>query len=434
MKLCYLPIFLLFFMNSPTEAQGNFKKGLVITSKGDTLNGYINDRAWDENPEKIYFKEILESAEEKSFDINNATFFQIEGGNSYQRWTVSVSMDEVKYSKLHTGVDTSKVKKTVLLKNLVDGCYVNLYSYTDAIKTRYYFLDKTTGQPVELSYRTYYYNSGDFTAYKQKVVVVSNYIGQLKYLATKFGTSSKELNRKIENSPYLSVELSEIIVLINGNNALNFCRTIKAKERLRLFFFAGMCVERSLLDNMEVTGGFVVNSKSNHNISWMPVPLGGFDLKKNTGSRLFIREELSLSYYNLSASDVYSEPLNYYKNNYEYNLSQWNINLCSNLNYNFFYTTKLKAYMGVGIDVHFSVDVSTSYYANGKGAYGDDYKEYHDLLPPAQIWISFPITAGFIFNDRYNIYYHYHLPIDKFDSEMDNRLIKSMEIGMAYLF
>jgi hypothetical protein len=52
MKLHYLLIVPLIFINVRTEAQGNFKKGLVITSEGDTVKGYINDRAWEENPEK----------------------------------------------------------------------------------------------------------------------------------------------------------------------------------------------------------------------------------------------------------------------------------------------------------------------------------------------------------------------------------------------
>jgi hypothetical protein len=90
--------------------------------------------------------------------------------------------------------------------------------------------------------------------------------------------------------------------------------------------------------------------------------------------------------------------------------------------------------MGAGFDIHFSVDVTTSYYAIGQSPYGDDYSEYHNLLPPSQIWVSFPITVGFIYKDHCNIYYHYHIPFDKYDAQLDNRLIKSMEIGIAYLF
>jgi hypothetical protein len=433
MKILFLFIVVCFSFHFHVKAQGNFQKGFVITNEGDTLKGYINDRAWIENPEKIYFREFLESAEEKIFDLSNASFFQIDGAVSYQRFYLSVSMDEVKFSNLHIGVDTSKTKMTVFLKILVEGCYVSLYSYTDAVKSRFYYMEKSTEKPVELSYRTYYYKSPELSD-KQMIITLSNYIGQLKYLASKFGTYSKEVKRTIENSDYQAEELSEAMILINGNNALNYCRTIASRERVQLFFFTGINMERSNLDYMEAAGGMTVNSESKHKALWLPVLMAGFDVKKNTGSRLFIRAELSFSYYDLTASDVYSEPLNYYKNNYEYNLSQWNINLSNSLNYNFVYASKIKAYMGAGFDIHFSVDVTTSYYAIGQSPYGDDYSEYHDLLPPSQIWVSFPITVGFIYKDHCNIYYHYHIPFDKYDAQLDNRLIKSMEIGIAYLF
>jgi hypothetical protein len=433
MKLQFLPIVLLLFMNFHLEAQGNFKKGMIITNEGDTLKGYINDRSWDVNPEKIYFKDFMENADEKIFDLNNTRYFQIDGIASYQRFFLSVSMDEVHYDNLHIGVDTSKIKKTVFLKILVDGCYVNLYSYTDAIKSRYYYMEKENERPLELSYRTYYYKSPELTD-RQKIMTVNNYRGQLKYLASKFGTDSKDVKHGIEDCRYLEDELSEIMVHINGNNALNFCRTIITGGRLRLFFYTGMYMERSFLGYFKAATCKIVNSESDHNVQWMPVPFIGFDLKKNTGSRLFIREELSFSYYDLTSSDTYTEAMNYYTNNYEYNLSQWNISLSNNLNYNFLYRSKLKAFLGAGIDMHFSVDVTTSYYAYGQGAYYNDSLEFHDILPPAHLWLSFPITVGVILKDKYDILYRYHIPINFSDAEMDSRLIESMEIGIAYLF
>jgi hypothetical protein len=434
MKLHCLPFVLLLFLNIPSEGQGNFKKGFVITVEGDTLKGYIDDRAWEENPEKINFRKIPEDAEEKSFDIHNAIFFQIDGGSSFQRWMVSVSMDEVEYSKLHIGVDTSKVKKTVFLKMLVDGGYVNLYSYTDAIKTRYYLLDKTAGQPVELSYRTYYYISKDFTTNPQKIVTVRNYIGQLKYVASKFKASSKELNRKIENASYLSEELSEITVLINGKNALILNTTYTSDEKLRLYFFISIGIKSSLLNYMDAPYCYEVNSESNHKKTWSPVPHFGFDLKKKTGSRLYLREDMSFSTDKLASSDQYSEPLNFYYDDYEYSTSQWNINLSNSLNYNFLYTSVIKMYAGAGVDVHFSHINSSTYSSHAYDLYNEYFTVYVDLLPPRQLWVSFPLRIGVLVKNKFEINYQYHIPVSITDEHGCSRQIKNMEIGIAYLF
>jgi hypothetical protein len=435
-------LFILSFLVLPllAGAQNNYKKGLVITEQGDTLKGYINDRDWLENPEKISYKETLESNIDKVFDLGNSSFFQIIGEDAYQKYTVSVSMDEINISKLNIGADTSKAIEKVFLKVLVDGCNVNLYSYTDDIKTRYYFWDKSTALPVELSYKLFYYirrisdpNKPSYlTNDIQKLVIRKNYIGQLNYLATQFGMNSKDLTRKINIAPYRNEELSEIIVQINGNDAINMCMISGSKEKSRLLFFAGIILRRSSLNYMEAKNCFTVNSGSDHKAYWSPAVGIGFDLALNTGSRFYIREELVFSRDKLASSDQYSEPLNGYYEDYQYNLSQWNLTLSNGLNYNIYHASKMKGYIGAGIDVHFSRITTSKYRTHAYDLFNDDIYERTDILPSWQNWITFPVKAGIIINSKFDINYTYRIPLSISGDGGFSKLVNVMEMGIAY--
>ena len=51
-----LSLFLLPFFS---VAQSNYKPGYVVTSKGDTIHGFIDLQAWDSNPTAISFKPAM---------------------------------------------------------------------------------------------------------------------------------------------------------------------------------------------------------------------------------------------------------------------------------------------------------------------------------------------------------------------------------------
>jgi hypothetical protein len=437
MKPNSLLFFLLILLPFQAGAQANYKKGLVVTEQGDTLKGFINDRDWIENPDKIYFKEALENTVDKKFDINNSSFFRIDGEDAYQRFSVSMSLDEITYSKIHTGADTSKANKTVFLKILVDGCNVNLYSYTDEIKARYYFWDKSTEIPVELSYRVFYYKPPNLGNDMQKIITLKNYIGQLNSLASKLGMNTKELLRKINAAPYQKKELSEIVVLINGNDATNFCKASALKENMKFSFFAAVSMRRSILNYMESGSPFYpevsndVDAKSDHKANYFPAFKCGFNLGLKGGSKFSVREELIFSKDRLSSADKYSEPYNYYYEDYKLSFTQLNLTFCSGLNYNVYHSFNLKVYLGTGINLNYSKVISSEHYSHCK----DLYNEYYysgNLLPSHEYWISFPLKAGIIFKNKFEINYILQNQRITLASYKYPKKIRTMELGVAY--
>jgi hypothetical protein len=101
-------------------------------------------------------------------------------------------------------------------------------------------------------------------------------MGQLKYLASSYGMSSKDLDKMIGNSLYDRVHLSEIVVQINGNDSTNFCVISTSEEKFRLAFFASVQVRKSNLNYMEAYSPFYpdvnnnVDSESEHEPYWFP--------------------------------------------------------------------------------------------------------------------------------------------------------------------
>ncbi|NJK96165.1 MAG: hypothetical protein HC905_15750 [Bacteroidales bacterium] len=135
-------------------AQSNYKNGIIVTYDGDTIKGYIDDRDWIYNPFEVQFRSE-QKVESEIFTPIIISSFQIEGEDLYKSFPVSISMDEVRLTILHQGPDTSSIFKTVFLKVLVEGDNINLYEYTDNIKSRFFYKKPSMEYPQELRYRVY---------------------------------------------------------------------------------------------------------------------------------------------------------------------------------------------------------------------------------------------------------------------------------------
>ncbi len=124
------------------NAQFNYKEGNVITNNGNTIKGFINYKEWHKNPDRILFKAAPDNADARVFTADSIAGFNIPGYESYARFIVQVSMDEIIFGSLKEVMDTSTETKAVFLKEILKGDRINLYEYTDEIKVRYYILDK----------------------------------------------------------------------------------------------------------------------------------------------------------------------------------------------------------------------------------------------------------------------------------------------------
>src|SRR3569833_2747356 len=138
-------------------AQSNYKPGYVVNSHGDTIKGFINYREWSRSPAQISFKDNLSAAQGKNFNVKNATAFAVTGFEYYERHIVNISTDSLDINYLHNKAENKFIADTVFLRLITKGAHVSLYTYTDAIKQRFYISQgNNRDEPEELAYHAYY--------------------------------------------------------------------------------------------------------------------------------------------------------------------------------------------------------------------------------------------------------------------------------------
>ena len=192
------------------NAQFNYKEGNVITNNGNTIKGFINYKEWYKNPDRILFKAAPDNADARVFAADSIAGFNIPGYESYARFIVQVSMDEIMFGSLKEVMDTSTETKAVFLKEILKGDRINLYEYTDEIKVRYYILDKRQTTPYELVYRKLLKDNREITQelYKQ----------QLTTLASGYAVFNTSVEDRILKATYSGKDIKNIISNINTQN------------------------------------------------------------------------------------------------------------------------------------------------------------------------------------------------------------------------
>jgi len=122
-----------------TLAQGNFKRGFIITNEGDTVSGWIDFRTDARNMQVCNFRETEMGA--------TRTFFpgQIFGYRFYEEGKFYVSREIV----------INDVPRTVFLEFILQG-NMNLFYYIDVSQhrqTEYYFFENQSGRMIALTKR-----------------------------------------------------------------------------------------------------------------------------------------------------------------------------------------------------------------------------------------------------------------------------------------
>lgn len=425
MKRIYLLSQILIFLPFLLFSQVNFKKAVVINLNGDSIHGFIKDMDWQNNPDKFTFIKSLDNVGKVTMDINNSKFVAIEGKDVYKKFTVSVSMDENKITMLQQGADTSKMIKTVFLNVLVEGCNANLYSYTDGIKTRFFYTDQNTSGPLELR-NSYYYQKDD----NLNIIHDKFYLKQLSYLAYTYSPGSIELKKKIKSPSYSKNELIGIFSLINGGNNTTVCPVNVSRNKPIYQLYASSGLRMSTLNYIKVSGFEELTSNATASPSYSPYFGIGLKIGSKSGSRLFIREEIRFSMDDISRRDQYSEPLNNINVDYTYYISQKNFTLSNMGAYNGFLTNKIKWYIGSGIDLNLSKITQSKCTSHIYGPYTDQVGEKELGIDPTRLWFSVPIKMGVVFKERIEINSSYYLPI----SQNNDIQINILEIGFSYYF
>jgi hypothetical protein len=419
--LSQLFLFLPFFLFS----QVNFKKSVIINMNGDSIHGFIKDMDWQNNPDKFIFTKSLDTVEKETLDINNTQVVAIDGKTVYKKFACIVSMDESKITMLQQGSDTSKVSKTIFLSILVEGCNANLYSYTDAIKTRYFYTDQKTLVPVELR-NSFYYQKDD----NMNVIHDKFYLRQLSYLAYAYSPESLELKNKIKSPSYSKKELTDIFSLINGGKNTILCPVNISTDKPKYQLFASSGLRISSLNYIKISGSEDLTSNGTASSSYSPYFGIGLKISSKSGSRFFIREEIRFSMDDVTRRDQYSEPLNDIVVYYVYNISQKNLSLSNIVVYNGFFTNNLKWYFGSGIDLNVSRITNSKCTSHLYGPYTDNTGEKELGLDPTRISFSIPIKVGIVFKEKMEINSSYYLPI----SQNNSTQLNIWEVGFSYYF
>ncbi|SEI43498.1 hypothetical protein SAMN04487995_0702 [Dyadobacter koreensis] len=85
----FLKIIILSLITCPLFAQKNYEPGYIVTTKHDTINGFIRYLNWSKNPKTVDFKERQDGVE-KNYGLNDLSGFSVHG-ESYLRAEISVN-------------------------------------------------------------------------------------------------------------------------------------------------------------------------------------------------------------------------------------------------------------------------------------------------------------------------------------------------------
>jgi len=122
-----------------TFAQGNFKRGFIITNEGDTVSGWIDFRTDARNMQVCDFRET-ETGETRSFRPS-----QIFGYRFYEEGKFYVSREIV----------INGIPRTVFLEFILQG-NKNLFYYIDTVpfhNVEYYFFEDQSGRMIPVTRR-----------------------------------------------------------------------------------------------------------------------------------------------------------------------------------------------------------------------------------------------------------------------------------------
>lgn len=396
MKYLFTLFVLSFIIPHFSLAQGKYKQGYVVTTKGDTIKGLIEyNESWN-NLKEFHFKNDFNSHDQK-ISITNANGVGIIGDDDYEKFTTTISKGDIQTSKLSESVDTSFVTDTVFLRVVKKGMNVSLYSYTDNTKTRFYIYDNARKKISELNY--YLYTEPE----THSIVTVTTYRRQLITIANNYSTYNDKLVNKISSTEYNLNELYRIVQLINNSTDLQ----LSSKNQSQVRYFIGAGIKRSTMnfdgENLFFNAGTKVNSTT-------VTGSIGVDLVMNKETqKLIFRGEVSFLRNNFNIDSAIVHSGKYINTQYAsmQNVKQFNIVVIPQVIYNFYSTNSLKIFMDVGIGFNFSSYNTYQYSTHDSENPTTNFIVEKNTPAFSSLWFSVPLKAGIVVNKHVEIYATY---------------------------
>jgi hypothetical protein len=413
MKYLYHLAILFFALPLFTNAQGNYKPGYVITTKGDTLRGLIDYQDWEGSPKLFRFK-VNPTADIERLTAADISYVEIRQLDAYQKYTVDISTDITDIQHLETFRDTSFRTDTVFLKILQKGKNVTLYSFTDHLKTRYFVKANATAQtPYELIYRIYH---SDYKTFND-----NTYVKQLFDLAAQFKNNNETAATSIEHAEYKKEDILKAVSAINNISSAEYQLKYKDKTRALFFAGAGASIATSTLKSVQA-------SSKLSNTSTTPMITAGVDIIANPAtSRFFFRLEAALT------KDKFKENFPnatspYYQLNYSFSLV--GVSVIPQFVYNIYNTENFKFYLSPGLQVAFITEKDAHYNQINGGM----VTQIDPLLVFNTVSATAALKVGAKINKRFDISGSYQLPTALTQARNGQVNFKSIFMGLNYYF
>ncbi|HZY83128.1 MAG TPA: outer membrane beta-barrel protein [Cyclobacteriaceae bacterium] len=151
----------LFFIVNFTLGQ-SMVPGYIVTTKGDTLKGFILDRnnKWSGN--SVSFSSSATGSTE-TYQLGNITTMYLQPYNAmYHARVVEIDKKPIDMNRIEHDAQRRIVTDTVLLELIARG-KITLYNYLDENAKRHFFVQKDGGKIEELPYVRYMSNTGRLT-------------------------------------------------------------------------------------------------------------------------------------------------------------------------------------------------------------------------------------------------------------------------------
>ena len=328
MKFFYSLVLFVLLLSPIAHAQTNFKSGYILNLKGDTIKGDIDAREWDVNPDMVVFKP--NTGEEKTtYTPSDIKGFGVYNNVDFEQHELPITLDYIDPNKASVSARPKTEVRNMFLKVVTTGKALNLYSYTDLIKTRFIVLNKATRNAEELIYHLYTDQNVSFRRW------LPQYKMQLQTYADAAQVSTPALNKQIQNSRYQEIELMNIVRAINQYTGPVFV----AEKLFTTRFFVGVSYLKSSLNyqfNTPVKKGMVHDAG--------PKIDAGIDLifNKKKGDALF-RIELG---YNESNFNFLVQDNSFASRNFFINFKT--ISVQPQFIYNVYSKDKLKIFLDAG--------------------------------------------------------------------------------------
>jgi hypothetical protein len=257
-----------------------------------------------------------------------------------------------------------------------------LFSYTDAVKSRYYYLHRENAVPLEL--RNKVHVDPQEPTY---VSIQQLYKNQLLYLAELFNVSSSFLQKRIKKSSYTLKDIADVIAIINNlqDGEGNY-------RRSQTRFFLGIGASRA---SIKYIGHNLLAEQVTSTGKFLPSGGIGLDLILNHASHRFIlRTELM---YHAAKSEVRRSGNNTY-----HLLNGQTISFIPQFIANIYNTQPISLFLAAGPAVNYS-----TYGQNEQVILSSTRKE----LKMKPLWAGANLKAGITVKRKFELFYSTQIPL-----------------------